>query len=66
VFRYITNWFKTSLLSLNFDATSLVQFLTKNTKHITIRAGCDNNIKSNITNVKFFINNDLIHCFIEV
>jgi len=33
-FKYISNWFKAHLLSLNFEKTSLIQFLTKNSSHI--------------------------------
>jgi len=32
-FKNITNWFKAHLLSLNFEKTSLIQFLTKNSSH---------------------------------
>ena len=49
----INNWIIGNLLSLNFDKTSLIQFLTKNNSHIPISAGCGNNIKSNITHTKF-------------
>jgi len=40
-------------LSLNFAKNSLIQFLAKNSSHIPTNAGCDNNIKFNITNIKF-------------
>jgi hypothetical protein len=33
-FKYITNWFKVHLLSLNFEKTGIIQFLTKNSSHI--------------------------------
>ena len=33
--------------------TSFIQFLTKSSSHIPISVGCDNNIKSNTTNIKF-------------
>jgi len=49
----INNWIKANLLSLNFEKTSLIQFLTKNSSHIPISVGCGNNIKSNITNTQF-------------
>jgi len=48
----INNWIKANLLSLNFEKTSLIQFLTKNS-HIPISVVCGNKIKSNITNTKF-------------
>ena len=47
----IDNWFKANLWSLNFEKTSLIQFLTKNSSHIAIRFGTDNNIKSITTNL---------------
>ena len=53
VFTNINNWFKASLLSLNFQKTGLIQFLTKNSSDVPISVGCDNKIKSNITNIKF-------------
>ena len=52
-FININNWFKANLLPLNFEKTSLIQFLTKNSSHVPISVGCDNNIKFNITNIKF-------------
>ena len=57
VFTSINNWFQANLLSLNFEKTSLIQFLIKNSSLIPIRVGCDSNIKSSITN-KIFRNND--------
>ena len=49
----INNWIKANFLSLNFEKTSLIQFLTNNSSHIPIHVGCDNNIKSTITNINF-------------
>ena len=46
------NWFKANLLSQNSEKTSLKQFVT-NISHILISVSCDNNFKSNITNIKF-------------
>jgi len=40
------------LLSLNFEKTRLIQFLNKKSSHISIRNGCDNNVKSNINSIK--------------
>ena len=51
-FPAINDWLK-AYLSLNFEKTSLIQFLTKNSSHIPTSVGCDNNIKSSITNIKF-------------
>jgi hypothetical protein len=51
-FININTWFKANLLSLNFEKTSLTQFSTKNSSHVPISVGCDNNIKFNITNIK--------------
>jgi hypothetical protein len=53
---------KANLLSLNFEKTSFIQFLTKSNSHFPISVGCDNNIKYNTTNIKFLgimINNTL-------
>jgi hypothetical protein len=49
----INNWFKANLLSLNFEKTSHIQFLTNNSSHIPISVACDNNIKYNISNKQF-------------
>jgi hypothetical protein len=43
VLTNINNWFKANL-SLNFEETSCIQFLTNNRSHIPISVGCDNNI----------------------
>jgi len=51
-FTDINNWFKANLLSLNFEKTRLIRFLNKKSSHIPISNGCDNNIKSNINNIK--------------
>ena len=53
MFKNTNNWFKASLLSLNFDKTSLIQFLTKNSSLIPISVVCNNKIQYNITNIKF-------------
>ena len=53
VFTNINNWVIASLLSLNFEKTSPIRFLTKNSSLIPISVGCDNKIKSSITNIKF-------------
>jgi hypothetical protein len=52
-FTNMNNWFKANLWSLNFEKTSLLQFLSKNSSHFPTSVGCDNNINSNITNIKF-------------
>ena len=49
----IDNWFITNLWSLNFEKTSLIQFLTKNSSHIAIRLGSDNNIESIATHITY-------------
>jgi len=54
VFASVNNWFQANLLSLNFGKTSLIQFLAKNSSHISIGVDCHSNIESNITNIKFF------------
>jgi len=53
VLTNINNWFKANLLQLNFEKTSLIQYLINNSSHIPISVGCDNNIKQNISNRKF-------------
>jgi len=53
VFTNINSWFIVSLLSLNFEKTSPIQFLTKNSSLIPISVGCDNKIKSSVTNITF-------------
>jgi hypothetical protein len=53
VLTNISNWFKAKLLSVNFEKTSLIPFLTSNSLHIPISVGCDNNIKYDISNRKF-------------
>jgi hypothetical protein len=40
-------------LSLNFDNTSLTLVWAENSSHIPISVGCDNNVKSNISSMKF-------------
>jgi hypothetical protein len=42
-FTNIKTWFKANLLP-NFEKTSLIQFLTKNSSLIPISVGCENNI----------------------
>jgi len=49
----INNWIKANKLSLNFEKTSLIQFLTKNSSYIPISVSCGNNIKSINTNTNF-------------
>jgi hypothetical protein len=46
MFSNINNWLKANFLSLNFEKTNFIQFLTKNS------VSFNNNIKSN-TNMKF-------------
>ena len=48
----INNGFKANLLSLSFEKTSFIQFLTKSSSHIPISVGCYNNIKSITSNIK--------------
>jgi hypothetical protein len=43
-FTDINNWFKVNLLTLNFEETNLMQFLTKNTSHIPFSVDSDINI----------------------
>ena len=46
------NWFKANLLSLSFEKTSFMQFLTKNSSNTNINIGYDTQIPNN-TYVKF-------------
>jgi hypothetical protein len=53
---YITlnnNKFKQTCFHWILKKTSLIQFLAKNSSHIPISVDCGNNIKFNITNIKF-------------
>jgi hypothetical protein len=43
-FKNINEWFKANLLSLNFDKTNFIQFITKNSSRIDVNVGCDNNL----------------------
>jgi hypothetical protein len=52
-FTDINNWFKVNLLTLNFEKTNFMQFVTKNSSHIPFSVDGDINIKSNITHIKF-------------
>ena len=52
IFSNINNWFKANFLSLNFEKTNFIQFLTKNSSQIPFSVSFNNNIKSN-TNIKF-------------
>jgi hypothetical protein len=50
-FKNINEWFKSNLLSLNFDKTNFMQFITKNSAHIDINIGCDNKLISSTSNL---------------
>jgi len=39
MFTKINNWFKANLLSLSFEKTSFMQFLTKNTSNMNVNIG---------------------------
>jgi hypothetical protein len=52
-FKNINEWFKANLLSLNFDKTNFIQFITKNSSHIDINIDCDNKLISSTSKLKF-------------
>jgi hypothetical protein len=53
VFGKINDWFKINLLSLNFDKTYYVQFLTKNNHEINIHISYGNKLITNIHSTNF-------------
>jgi hypothetical protein len=54
-FKYINKWFKANILSLNFDKTNFIQFITKNSSCNDVNVGCDNKIVSSTSNLKFLV-----------
>jgi hypothetical protein len=48
IFENINDWFKANLLTLNFDKTYYVQFLTKNSSAMNIHIAYDNNQIANL------------------
>jgi hypothetical protein len=53
VFESISDWFEANLLTLNFDKTHYVQFLTKNSSAMKKHTAYDNNQIVKSTNTKF-------------
>jgi hypothetical protein len=53
VFDIINSSFKTNLLSLNFDKTNFVQFLTKNSYELDLQVSYENKQIVSIYNIKF-------------
>jgi hypothetical protein len=53
VFDKINNWFQTNLLTLNFDKTNFLQFLTKNSHELDVHVSYENRQIVNIYNIKF-------------
>jgi hypothetical protein len=53
VFKNINEWFNASLLILNFDKTSYMQFITKNSSLIDHNVADDNKQISSISELKF-------------
>jgi len=49
----IMDWFQSNLLTLNFNKTTFLQFLTKQNKAIKIQINASNSISTNITSTKF-------------
>jgi hypothetical protein len=52
-FDRINKWFQSNFLSLNFEKTEFLQFLTKNSHEIDIQVSYDNNKIDNTYNIKF-------------
>jgi hypothetical protein len=52
-FKNIDELFKANLLSLNFDKTNFIEFITKNSFHIDVNIGCDNKLIYSTSNLKF-------------
>jgi len=53
VMTEIMDWFQSNLLTLNFNKTTFLQFLTKQNKAIKIQINASNSINTNITSTKF-------------
>jgi hypothetical protein len=53
IFKNVNDWFKANLLTLNFDKTYYVQFLTKNSSAMNIHIAYGNNHIAKSTNTKF-------------
>ena len=49
----ITDWFQSNLLTLNYNKTTFLQFLTKKNKEIKIQITASNSIITNISSTKF-------------
>jgi hypothetical protein len=52
-FDRINKWFQSNFLSLHFEKTKFLQFLTKNSHEIDIQVSYDNNKIDNTHNIKF-------------
>jgi len=62
VFEHINVWFEVNLLSLNFDKTHCIQFITTDNSFVGVDLGCDSKQIAHISNTKFLvivINNSL-------
>jgi hypothetical protein len=53
IFKNINDWFKANLLTLNFDKTYFIEFLTKNRHLMNIHVNYDSDQIVNATNTKF-------------
>ena len=51
----IIDWFQSNLLTLNFNKTTFLQFLTKQNKASKIQITVSNSINTNITSTKFLL-----------
>jgi hypothetical protein len=53
VFADINEWFRSNLISLNFDKTNFLQFRTKNSQKLNLNITLLNKHITNTTNIKF-------------
>ena len=53
VFEHISVWFKVNLLSLNFDKTHCIQFITKDNSFVGLNLDYDDKQIAHISNTKF-------------
>jgi hypothetical protein len=53
IFKYINDWFKVNLLTLNFDKTYFIHFMKKNSQVIVMHFIHGNNQLAKSTNTRF-------------
>jgi len=52
-FNSVNKWFKVNLLSINIAKTHYIQFKTKNKPTLDINIVCDDNLITDLPNIKF-------------